>query len=300
MRYITISEGCLNRCAFCAIPLIRGKLKSREIDDIKKEVEKAVSEGVYEINLISQDTTKYGYDLTKRLMLVELLTELVKIPGDFKIRLLYLYPEVVTDELIDFIKNNDKMMHYFDIPIQHSEDKILKAMYRRSNKELITNLFHKIRKEIPDSILRTTIIVGFPFEEDSDVDNLIEFVKDIKFDRLGAFTFSLEEGTKACEYPNVISNDEKNRRYEKLMSEQSKIALSLNEKKLNTIIDDIFITGYDEESFMYTARNYAYAPDDIDGCIYLASINELNLGDRVKAKILDCDEYSLTGEVIFE
>ena len=300
MRYIKISEGCLNRCAFCAIPLIRGKLHSREIDDIKAEFEKAVSEGVYEINLISQDTTKYGYDLTKRLMLVELLKELVKTPGDYKIRLLYLYPEVVTDELIDFIKNNDKMMHYFDIPIQHSEDKILKAMYRRSNKELIINLFHKIRKEIPDAIIRSTIIVGFPFEEDSDVDNLIEFIKDIKFDRLGAFTFSLEEGTKACEYPNVISNDEKNRRYEKLMSEQSRIALELNQAKLNTIVEDCFITGYDEESFMYTARNYAYAPDDIDGCIYLASREELNLGDRVKAKILDCDEYSLTGEVIFE
>ena len=300
MRYIKISDGCLNRCAFCAIPLIRGKLKSREIDDIVCEVKKVVAEGAYEINLISQDTTKYGYDLTKRLMLVELLKELVKIEGDFKIRLLYLYPEVVTDELIDFIKNNDKMMHYFDIPIQHSEDKILKAMYRRSNKELIVNLFHKIRNLIPDAIIRTTMIVGFPYEEEEDVDNLIEFIKDIKFDRLGAFTFSLEEGTKACEYPNVISNDTKNRRYERLMAEQAKIALELNEKKLNTIIDDCFITGYDEESYMYTARCYQYAPDDIDGCIYVASIKELELGERISVKILDCDEYSLTGEAVFE
>ena len=300
MRYIKISDGCLNRCAFCAIPLIRGKLKSREIDDIVAEVKKAVSEGAYEINLISQDTTKYGYDLTKRLMLVELLRDLVKIEGNFKIRLLYLYPEVVTDELIDFIKDNDKMMHYFDIPIQHSEDKILKAMYRRSNKELIVNLFHKIRSLIPDAIIRTTMIVGFPFEEEEDVDNLIEFIKDIKFDRLGAFTFSLEEGTKACEYPNVISNDTKNRRYERLMAEQAKIALELNTKRLNTIIDGCFITGYDEESFMYTARSDEYAPDDIDGCIYVASIKELELGERISVKILDCDEYSLTGEAVFE
>ncbi len=300
MRYIKISDGCLNRCAFCAIPLIRGKLKSREIDDIVAEVKKAVSEGAYEINLISQDTTKYGYDLTKRLMLVELLRELVKIEGNFKIRLLYLYPEVVTDELIDFIKDNDKMMHYFDIPIQHSEDKILKAMYRRSNKELIVNLFHKIRSLIPDAIIRTTMIVGFPYEEEEDVDNLIEFIKDIKFDRLGAFTFSLEEGTKACEYPNVISNDTKNRRYERLMAEQAKIALELNTKRLNTIIDGCFITGYDEESFMYTARSDEYAPDDIDGCIYVASIKELELGERISVKILDCDEYSLTGEAVFE
>ena len=298
MRYIKISDGCLNRCAFCAIPLIRGKLKSREIDDIVSEVKKAVSEGAYEINLISQDTTKYGYDLTKRLMLVELLQELVKIDGDFKIRLLYLYPEVVTDELIDFIKNNDKMMHYFDIPIQHSEDKILKAMYRRSNKEMIVNLFHKIRNLIPDAIIRTTMIVGFPFEEEEDVDNLIEFINDIKFDRLGAFTFSLEEGTKACEYPNIIPEDTKTKRYERLMEAQSKIALKLNQDKLNTILNDVFITGYDEESYLYVGRNYAYAPDDIDGAIYIASNRELALGERVNVKILDCDEYSLTGEVI--
>ncbi len=298
MRYIKISDGCLNRCAFCAIPLIRGKLKSREIDDIVAEVKKAVSEGVYEINLISQDTTKYGYDLTKRLMLVELLRELVKIEGDFKIRLLYLYPEVVTDELIEFIRDNDKMMHYFDIPIQHSEDKILKAMYRRSNKELIVNLFKKIKTLIPDAITRTTVIVGFPYEEEEDIDKLVEFINDIKFDRLGAFTFSLEEGTKACEYPNVISNDTKNRRYEKVMEAQSKIALDLNQARLNTIMKDCFVTGYDEESYLYVARNYAYAPDDIDGAIYVASPRELNLGDRVDVKILDCDEYSLTGEVI--
>ena len=298
MRYIKISDGCLNRCAFCAIPLIRGKLKSREIDDIVLEVKKAISDGAYEINLISQDTTKYGYDLTKRLMLVELLKELVKIDGDFKIRLLYLYPEVVTDELIDFIKNNDKMMHYFDIPIQHSEDKILKAMYRRSNKEMIVNLFHKIRNLIPDAIIRTTMIVGFPFEEEEDVDNLIEFINDIKFDRLGAFTFSLEEGTKACEYPNIIPEDTKIKRYERLMEAQSKIALKLNQDKLNTVLNDVFITGYDEESYLYVGRNYAYAPDDIDGAIYIASNRELALGERVNVKILDCDEYSLTGEVI--
>ena len=296
MRYVRISDGCYNRCAFCAIPLIRGNLLSRSIEDIKEEVKYAVSNGAYEINLISQDTTMYGKDLYKRLALVDLLNELVKIEGNFKIRLLYLYPEVVTDELIDFIKDNDKMMHYFDIPIQHSEDKILKAMYRRSNKELIVNLFHKIRSLIPDAIIRTTMIVGFPFEEEEDVDNLIEFIKDIKFDRLGAFTFSLEEGTKACEYPNVISNDTKNRRYERLMAEQAKIALELNTKRLNTIIDGCFITGYDEESFMYTARSDEYAPDDIDGCIYVASIKELELGERISVKILDCDEYSLTGE----
>lgn len=298
MRYVKISEGCLNRCAFCAIPLIRGKLHSRTIENIVEEVKNIVNEGVYEINLISQDTTKYGYDLYKRLALVDLLKEIVKIPGDFKVRILYLYPEVVTDELIDFIKNEPKMMHYFDIPMQHSETKILKKMCRRSDKEILTNLFHKIRQEVPDAILRTTIIVGFPYEEESDMDNLIDFIKDIKFDRLGAFTFSLEEGTKACEYPNIISEETKQARYERLMKTQSEIALDNNKKYMNQILNDCFIIGYDEESYMYVARSYAYAPDEIDGCIYIASKRELKLGERVNVKVLDYDEYTLTGEVI--
>lgn len=298
MRYVKISEGCLNRCAFCAIPLIRGKLQSRTIENIVDEVKAIVSEGVYEINLISQDTTKYGFDLYKKLALVDLLKELVKIPGDFKIRVLYLYPEVVTDELIEFIKNEPKMMHYFDIPMQHSETKILKKMYRRSDKEILDTLFHKIRKEVPDAILRTTIIVGFPYEEESDMDNLIEFIKDIKFDRLGAFTFSLEEGTKAMEYPNIIPEEVKQKRYERLMKTQSEIALNNNKKLLNTVLNDCFIIGYDEESYMYVARSYAYAPDEIDGCIYIASPRELKLGERVNVKVLDFDEYTLTGELV--
>ncbi|MCR5112512.1 MAG: 30S ribosomal protein S12 methylthiotransferase RimO [Acholeplasmatales bacterium] len=298
MRYVKISEGCMNRCAFCAIPLIRGKLVSRPIENIVEEVKKAVAEGAYEINLISQDTTKYGYDLYKKLALVDLLKELVKIEGDFKIRLLYLYPEIVTDELLDFIKNEPKMMHYFDIPMQHSETKILKKMFRRSDKEILTTLFHKIRAMFSDAILRTTIIVGFPYEEESDVDALIDFVKEVKFDRLGAFTFSLEEGTKACDYPNVITEATKNARYERLMSVQSEIALENNKSKIGTVLDDCFIINYDEESYLYVARSYAYAPDEVDGCIYIASPRELTLGERVKVKVLDCDEYTLTGELV--
>ena len=189
-------------------------------------------------------------------------------------------------------------MHYFDIPMQHSETKILKKMCIRSDKEILTNLFHKIRTEVPDAILRTTIIVGFPYEEESDMDNLIDFIKDIKFDRLGAFTFSLEEGTKACEYPNIISEETKQARYERLMKTQSEIALENNKNKLNTILEDCFIIGYDEESYMYVARSYAYAPDEIDGCIYIASKRELSLGERVNVKVLDYDEYTLTGELV--
>ena len=296
MRYIRISDGCLNRCAFCAIPLIRGRLKSRTIENIVDEVKMAVEDGVYEINLISQDTTKYGFDIYKKLALIDLLKEIVKIDGDFKVRLLYLYPDIVTDELIDFIKNNPKIMPYFDIPIQHSEDKLLKAMIRRGNREYLVNLMHKIKKEIPNAILRTTLIVGFPYEEESDFLNMVEFIKEIKFDRLGAFTFSLEENTKACEYPNIIPEDEKQRRYEILMDVQKQIALNKNKEYIGKVLDDCFIIDYDEESFMYVARSYAYAPDEIDGAIFIAAKNELSLGQRVKVKVLDCDEYTLTGE----
>ena len=299
MRYIKISEGCLNHCAFCAIPLIRGRLRSRSIESIVEEVKMAVEDGVYEINLISQDTTKYGFDLyDNKLMIVPLLEEIVKIPGDFKVRLLYLYPDIVTDELINFIKDNPKIMPYFDIPIQHSEDNLLKKMYRRGNREYLINLMKKIKNLIPHAIIRTTLIIGFPYETNEDIDNLLVFMDEVKFDRLGAFTFSLEEGTKACEYPQDITEGEKQKRYERVMQKQQEIALANNQKMIGKTINDAFIIGYDEESFMYLARNYAYAPDDIDGVIYVAAKYELKLGERVNVKILDCDSYSLTGEQV--
>lgn len=298
MRYVKISEGCLNRCAFCAIPLIRGNLKSRPMESIISEVKQHVSDGVYEINLISQDTTCYGYDLYNKLALVDLLKELVNIEGNFKIRLLYLYPEIVTDELIELIRTEDKIMSYFDIPIQHSEDKLLKAMRRRGSHELIVNLLKKIKQRIPDAVLRTTLMVGFPYEEEEDVLNMIEFIKDIRFDHMGAFTFSLEEGTPACSYPNVISEDTKQRRYEKLMEVQAQIALEINQSMIGKVIKDAFIIGYDEEAFMYIARSDAFAPDDIDGCIYVAARYELELGQLVNVKILDADNYTLTGEQV--
>ncbi len=298
MRYVKISDGCMNRCAFCAIPLIRGKLKSRPIEDIVEEVKMEVASGVYEINLISQDTTKYGYDLYHRLALVDLLRALVKIEGDFKIRLLYLYPEIVTDELIEFIKTSPKMMKYFDIPIKHSEDKVLKAMLRRSNKEIIVTLLNKIKREIPSATLRTTLMVGFPYEEEEDVDHMIDFIKEIEFDHMGAFTFSLEENTYACNYPNCIPEDVKQSRYERLMAAQAEIAFALKKKKIGTIVQDAFIIGYDEASYLYVARSDAFAPDEIDGCIYVAAKQELKLGERIQVKILDADAYTLTGEQV--
>ncbi len=294
-RYVRISDGCLNRCAFCAIPLIRGRLKSRPMDDIIEEVKMHVSAGVKELCIVSQDTTNYGFDLEHRLMLTDLLKKICAVEGNFKVRLFYLYPEIVTDELIDFIKNEPKMMPYFDIPIQHSEDKILKLMYRRSNKQMIIDLLHKIRKEIPNAILRTTIMVGFPYETEEDIHNLCEFIKDVKFDRLGCFTFSPEEGTAAYKMPQEISEEEKMRRYNFVMDTQYDISLSQNKSHIGEI-QDVIIEGYDEENLMYFGRSYAFAPDDIDGRVYVACHDEKNIGDIVRAKVLDCDAYSLTCE----
>lgn len=296
MRYIKISDGCLNHCAFCAIPLIRGKLKSVPIDVIYEEVKKSVNEGAYEINLISQDTTRYGFDLYKKNAIVDLLKKLVTIEGNFKIRLLYLYPDIVTDELIDFIKNNDKVMPYFDIPIQHSEDRLLKLMNRRGMRSYLIDLIKKIRNEIPNAIIRTTLIVGFPSETEEDINNLINFMEEVKFDRLGAFTFSMEEGTPATKYEDDVKEDVKNKRYSDVMSVQKGISLELMSQYQGQVLKDCFVIGYDENSFMYIARNYMFAPDDIDGVIYFAAKGEHKLGDLVNIKVLDFDEYSLIGE----
>jgi len=295
MTYVRISDGCLNRCAFCAIPLIRGRLKSRTIEDIENEVRIAVSKGTYEINIISQDTTRYGYDLYKKNALVDLLKVLVKIEGKFKIRLFYLYPEIVTDELIDFIKDNpDHIMPYFDIPLQHCEDKVLKAMRRRGNREYLVSLLKKIKERIPHAIFRTTMLVGFPGETDEDVDHLVEFMQDIKFDRLGVFTYSPEEGTIGAtleQIPDAIKNE----RYNKVMKAQFYISLEKNREKIGQNFD-VLIEGYDEDNLMYTGRTYGFAPDDIDGCVYVAAHQELKPGDIVNVCIKDADSYSLTGE----
>ncbi len=295
MTYVRISDGCLNRCAFCAIPLIRGILKSRTIEDIKEEVSLAVSKGTYEINIISQDTTRYGFDLYKKNALVDLLKELVTIPGNYKIRLFYLYPEIVTDELISFIRDHkDHIMPYFDIPLQHSEDHILKSMRRRGNRAYLISLIEKIRKEIPEAIFRTTMMVGFPGETEEDVESLIKFMETTKFDRLGTFTYSPEEGTEGAkmeQIPDYIKND----RYNRVMKAQFYISLEKNREKIGRDFD-VLIESYDESNFMYKGRSYGFAPDDIDGCVYVAAHEELKPGQIVSVRIKDADSYSLTGE----
>ena len=295
--YVKISEGCNNRCSYCAIPLIRGPFVSRDMDEIVAEVTDLVANGAYEVNLISQDTTNYGIDLYKEYKIVELLSRLVSIEGDFKIRLLYLYPTLVSDELIDFIAENNKVIPYFDIPLQHSETKILKSMNRRGDREFIVNLLNKIRNKIPNAILRTTMIVGFPGETEEDFIGLVDFVREMKFDRLGAFCYSAEEDTVGATMPNQIPEEIKEERLNALYLVQDDIALAANEKHIGTV-SEVLIIDYDEDSYAYIGRNYAFAPDDIDGFIFVYSMDELNIGDVVKVEILDASINTLSGKVV--
>ena len=251
------------------------------------------------IFLLTKGPLIKGIDLYKEYKLVSLLKSLDEIKGDFKIRLLYLYPSLVSDELIDYISKSDKVLPYFDIPLQHSETNILKSMNRRGDKEFIINLINKIRTKIPNAILRTTMIVGFPGESEDDFNNLVSFIKEMKFDRLGAFSYSAEEDTVGAMMPNQIDEDEKTRRLEMLYLAQDDIALEANEAHLGSVTD-VLITDYDPESYAYIGRNYAFAPDDIDGFIFVYSFKELKIGEVVKVKILDASINTLSGEVVFD
>lgn len=291
--YVKISEGCNNRCAYCAIPLIRGNFVSRPTQAIVNEVKELVLSGAKEINLISQDTTNYGREIKSSL--VELLKELLKIEGDFQIRLLYLYPDLVTEELIQFMATEEKMIPYFDIPIQHSENRILKLMNRRGTKEEYLTLFQTIKQQIPKAILRTTVIVGFPTETEDEFVALLEFIKEVKFDRLGAFSYSREEDTASYHMILQISEEEKQRRLDQVYLVQSLISEELSQKHLGEMMD-VLVEGYEKDSFFYYGRSYAYAPDEIDGKIYFAAMREIKVGEVVSVKILNVEEENLIGE----
>ena len=293
LAYVRISDGCNNRCSYCAIPLIRGNFRSRNTNDIIEEVELLVKEGRKEICLISQDLTRYGSDL-KDMSLAKLLKEILKIKGDYVIRLLYLYPDEITDELIETIRDNEKILPYFDIPIQHASNKLLKLMNRRGTKEEIISLISKIRSTVKDAVIRTTIIIGFPHESDKDHKELLEFIKEIKFDHLGAFTYSKEEDTASFNMTMQVSKKVKEARYNELLETQKWVSLKQNERYLNNTYD-VVIEDYDEESGMYVGRGYMMAPDDIDGAIYIKSGKELAVSDIVKVKITEVDFYDLIG-----
>lgn len=290
--YLKIAEGCDNRCAYCAIPGIRGDFRSRTIESVVDEAKSLVNRGVKEIILVAQDTTKYGQDLYGEYSLDKLLNELVKIDGLEWIRLFYCYPQRITDSLIDVIAKEDKVCKYIDIPLQHSDATVLKNMNRVGDGNDYRVLLNKMRKAIPGLALRTTFMVGFPGETDEQFENLCDFVKDMKFDKMGCFTFSPEEDTPAFDMKNQIDEDVKKRRQEVLMNAQFFITEASNKSRVGNVykvIVDSFADG------KYTGRSYMDSPE-IDSGIIFTSNKELNVGDFVDVKITDFDGYDLIGE----
>lgn len=292
--YVRISEGCDNLCTYCIIPKLRGKHRSRKMEDIIKEVNNLVANGVYEIILIAQNTSDYGIDLYGEYSLYKLLDKLNKIVDIKWIRVLYLYPDNFNDKLIKSIKDNDKVIKYVDIPLQHINNNVLKIMGRRTSKEDIIHLINKLRKEIPNIIIRTTFIVGFPGEREEEFNELYQFVKDTKFDRLGIFTYSKEEGTPAYVLPGHLSEEIKEARRDRIMELQVNISeTNMMSKVGNTY--DVLIEEYAGEN-IYVGRTYMDSPE-IDGVVYVNSNEELQLDEFVPVKITEYLEYDLIGDV---
>lgn len=295
MAYLKIAEGCSNHCTYCAIPKIQGEYVSREFGDIIEEAKNLAKRGIKELIIIAQDTTKYGIDLYKKPRLAELLQELCKIEGFEWIRFLYAYPESVTDELIQVVKQNDKICKYFDIPIQHISDEVLKRMNRKSDGGSIKKLITKIRTQIPEVILRTTLIVGFPGETEEDFNQLYEFIETAKFNKLGAFTYSKEDGTPAEKMKNQIHPSTKKSRYNKIMKMQKEIS----EYALKDKIGKTYKTLIEEKSFdgkYLIGRTYMDVPNE-DGVVFIKNTTEKELiGKFVNIKIIGIQEYDLIGE----
>ena len=291
--YLKISEGCNNFCSFCSIPYIRGRFISYPIEELVNFTKEKVKEGYKEVVVIGQDPTSYGKDLKdKNINLVRLLKELNEIEGLEFIRCLYLYPDGISDELIELFKTSNKFPHYFDIPIQHASNKILKLMNRKDKKEDLIELFTKIKKEIPDAILRTTLITGFPGETLKNFNELKEFISKIKFHHLGVFTYSREEGTVAFKLPHQVRESTKIKRRNEIMSLQADISYQLNQSLINKEYKAIII-GIKNNS--YLVRCDFNAPDDIDGEVLIEKKNKHNIGDIVKIKITDALVYDLKG-----
>ena len=298
--YLKIGEGCSNKCTYCAIPYIRGPFVSRRMEDILEEAEKLASEGIKEIIVIAQDTTKYGEDIYGKSRLAELLQEISKIDGIEWIRFLYSYPEGITDELIDTVANNPKIAKYFDIPIQHISNAVLKRMNRKTSKEKIENLLEKIRNKIPNVTLRTSLIVGFPGETEEQFGELLEFVKKAKFDKLGTFMYSKEEGTPASRLPEQIHGNTKKARYNKIMKAQKQISLEKQENKIGktykVLVEDISFDGK-----YFVGRTMQDVPEE-DGLVYIKDAQNYKqediLNHFVECKIEEVSEYDLIGKIV--
>lgn len=294
--YVRIAEGCNNFCTYCIIPKIRGKFRSRSEKNILEEVKSLTSQGVKEIILIAQDLTNYGVDIYGEKQLHNLVNKVSNVEGVEWVRLLYCYPEEITDELIDEIANNPKVLKYLDLPIQHISSKILKLMARRTNKENIIEKINKLRERIPTITLRTSLIVGFPNETEEDFNELKDFLTEYKLENVGIFSYSREDGTAAAAMDNQVEEETKEKRKQKLMMIQRNICKDLNKLKIGNIYDTI-IDGSNGE--YYIGRNYEMAPE-IDGQIFIRKDKKLNIGDITKVKITDVLEYDLIGDVLDE
>jgi ribosomal protein S12 methylthiotransferase len=293
--YLKIAEGCDKCCSYCIIPKVRGKYRSIPMESLVKEAKNLVEFGAKEIILVAQETTLYGVDLYGKKSLPELLHRLCEIEGLYWVRILYCYPEEITDELIEAIKSEEKVCNYLDIPIQHASDNILRRMGRRTNKAELTKMIEKLRSSIPDICLRTTLITGFPAETDKEHEELLAFVDEMEFDRLGAFTYSAEEGTPAADFENQIDEQVKLDRQAEIMELQQEIAFEKAKDMVGTTMY-VMVEGKVPDEHAYVARSYKDAPN-VDGYVFVQTSRELMTGDFVKVKITGSYEYDLIGEI---
>lgn len=294
--YLKIAEGCDNKCTFCAIPMIRGKFRSRKIENLIEEAKGLAADGVRELNIIAQDTTRYGEDLYGKPSLDKLLTELCKIDGLHWIRVLYCYPDSITDELIDVMAREEKIVNYIDLPLQHCNSEILRKMHRRGDRESLTALLNKMREKIPNVIFRSTFITGFPGETEEQFEELAEFAKEMNFQRLGCFAYSQEEGTPAAKMLDQLDDDVKQQRADIIMEHQQQVMAEYCESLLDTDIE-VLVEGFDRLAECWYGRTYADAPE-VDGCVFFTSPQKPQIGSFVTVHITDylgCDPY---GEII--
>ena len=295
--YVKIAEGCDNRCSYCAIPLIRGGYRSRTMESIEAECKSLVANGAKELVLIAQDTSRYGIDLYGEYSLAKLMARLCRIDGLRWLRVLYCYPDSITDELLDTMAREEKIVKYIDLPLQHASGPILKAMNRRGDRQSLTALMNKIRERVPGVVLRTTLITGFPGETEEDFTELAEFVKDVKFERLGCFAYSQEEGTPAAELPGQLDEEVKAHRAELIMDRQMEIM----ERQGMELIDktlEVLVEGFDRYAECWFGRSYRDAPD-VDGKIFFTTGGKRpRLGSFVQVRVEDCMDCDLTGRLV--
>lgn len=296
--YLKLGDGCDNFCTYCAIPLIRGRLRSRSIEELLQEARALAEGGVRELVLVAQDTTRYGEDLYGENRLVELLQELERVEGIEWIRILYAYPDRVSDRLLDCMAASKKVLPYIDLPLQHCDDQILTAMNRRGDRKEIEDVLRRVREKLPNACVRTTFICGFPGESEEQFESLCDFVKAQRFDRMGCFAYSAEEGTPAAEFPNQIPEEEKQRRVDLLMLCQNLISTEINQtwvgRRLTVLVEE-----YEEEADRFVGRSYRDAPE-VDGRVYFESAAECEIGSFVEVMVTAADDYDLYGTVCIE